>query len=566
MTTFPSTFPVQKPLQFVPYGGPPKQTPRRLPTKGKTLPGDDDTRGDREELAHATHRVEVGDLTYSANTEADCEISGIGIESNDVSSDDPTEEQEGVSMPTFQGDTGDRTPRQPATSEDGSQDIAGVVNDNHLDSSSDSDSGDPYEEDASLLTGDRLEIASTSTPEYCNRDVDVIDAINFGTVGKAKTQASELPQWQLPSTPPSSPSMTNIEPSTEGAFRCVDTEATMYRRPTESKSGSKARISTIESTSSESSSGSSTDDEDDYNGKYATSQTRKRKRFPSSNSASRKRQTITITEEGGLQPALRRKTCFTAASSEESYNRGRPFRKRLKAMGSNESSIHSSAPATPHANRQARFSVKGVLPEEVQWHLSGITFHSLSADVSLLTAIFRTRGVPGILTTSHAVNLLKRAMGDFTKLDNIAICPFTSNTWFLTSLAYLRTGGDAGCGTGRPLPAPSSLPMNRAYTASLRDHGRPRDDVDHDDDDDNDYKSSGEDYDKDGDSDEEDPNDTGEKPSSSRTHTRWSEDDDKRLRSFKEDGRRWGWIYKQFPGRSPGAVQVRWHQKLRSKP
>jgi hypothetical protein len=30
--------------------------------------------------------------------------------------------------------------------------------------------------------------------------------------------------------------MTNIEPSTEEVFRCVDTEVTMYRRQTENKS------------------------------------------------------------------------------------------------------------------------------------------------------------------------------------------------------------------------------------------------------------------------------------------------------------------------------------------
>ncbi|KAF1969431.1 hypothetical protein BU23DRAFT_239008 [Bimuria novae-zelandiae CBS 107.79] len=86
MTTFLSTFPVrqpQGPLQFISYNGPPKQTPRSLPLK-KVLSSNDDARGNREELAHAAHGVEIVDLTCSADNEADHEISGSGRESNDV--------------------------------------------------------------------------------------------------------------------------------------------------------------------------------------------------------------------------------------------------------------------------------------------------------------------------------------------------------------------------------------------------------------------------------------------------------------------------------------------------
>ncbi|KAK7178377.1 hypothetical protein PSPO01_15578 [Paraphaeosphaeria sporulosa] len=83
MTTLLSTFPVQQPFQFVPYSGPPKQTPRRLPTKNKALSGDDDARGDGVELAHAAHAVEVFDLTCSSYSEADYENSGSGRESNE---------------------------------------------------------------------------------------------------------------------------------------------------------------------------------------------------------------------------------------------------------------------------------------------------------------------------------------------------------------------------------------------------------------------------------------------------------------------------------------------------
>ncbi|KAL5383090.1 hypothetical protein DPSP01_006071 [Paraphaeosphaeria sporulosa] len=80
MTTLLGTFPVQQPLQFVPYGGPPN---RRLPMNKKALSGVDDARGNGEELVHAAHSVEVVDLTCLADNEADYKISGSGIQSND---------------------------------------------------------------------------------------------------------------------------------------------------------------------------------------------------------------------------------------------------------------------------------------------------------------------------------------------------------------------------------------------------------------------------------------------------------------------------------------------------
>ncbi|KAL5405746.1 hypothetical protein PMIN04_012259 [Paraphaeosphaeria minitans] len=98
-----NTFPVQQPLQFVSYDGPPKQTPRRLPTKKQARSGHDElapnfddilgiepdsnsARGDGKEPAHTAHGVEVVDLTCFADNEADYEISGSGRESNDVGS------------------------------------------------------------------------------------------------------------------------------------------------------------------------------------------------------------------------------------------------------------------------------------------------------------------------------------------------------------------------------------------------------------------------------------------------------------------------------------------------
>ncbi|KAK7177780.1 hypothetical protein PSPO01_16172 [Paraphaeosphaeria sporulosa] len=85
MTTLLSTFPLQQPLQFVPYGGPPKQIPRRLPTKNKALSGDD-ARENEEEPAQSAHGAEVVDLTCSSYSEAKYKISGGGRESNEFGS------------------------------------------------------------------------------------------------------------------------------------------------------------------------------------------------------------------------------------------------------------------------------------------------------------------------------------------------------------------------------------------------------------------------------------------------------------------------------------------------
>lgn len=123
--------------------------------------------------------------------------------------------------------------------------------------------------------------------------------------------------------------------------------------------------------------------------------------------------------------------------------------------------------------------------------------------------------------------------------------PLTRNMWFFTGLVHLRT-------------------------TPLQDHGQLCNEDEDDEDDEGDYhedndgdedshESLCEDYIVDGT--EEFLSENRTKPLSS--HTRWSTDEDKRLRNLKEDGRPWEWIYKQFPGRSPGAVQVRWHTRLR---
>lgn len=197
-----------------------------------------------------------------------------------------------------------------------------------------------------------------------------------------------------------------------------------------------------------------------------------------------------------------------------------------------------------------RRSVKGESSRQTQWRLSHIALRSLSDDVSFLIAIFRAGRDPGVLSSSHAVALLKSTVGDPTTLEDITFELLAPGTWFFTSFAYFTTGA-AGCGIGKQLSAPSSLQLNRVDTAPIWD------------DKDNEDESSNGDYDSNSDNYEHYLSNDVNNPSISRRRIPWSEDDDNRLRKFKKEGKPWRWICDQFPGRSPGAVQVRWHAKLR---
>lgn len=136
-------------------------------------------------------------------------------------------------------------------------------------------------------------------------------------------------------------------------------------------------------------------------------------------------------------------------------------------------------------------------------------------------------------------------MDQAINLDDITIRPLTPDTWFLTShVDYIidvtrrRTGQPA-----------STLPILQL--------DKPSDDVDD--------KTSSDNYDNNSDENDEYLSDFVNKPSSSRKHSRWSEEDDNLLRSWKAAGKPWPWIYDQFPNRSHGAVKVHWHMKLRGK-
>jgi hypothetical protein len=341
--------------------------------------------------------------------------------------------------------------------------------------------------------------------------------------------------------------------------------------------------------SSSSSSGSDADD-DDREGK-STSLIRKRKRIPPANIASHKRRsqgpswkastdrTNHAARQWNLSPFEKKATTSRpsafgyvpgvqssgAESSEESEYQTQSIQKRRKLIGSNSGNTStlytadaepSATHAPPHTNKPTWPSADRISPIKAQWHLSDITFYSLSADVSFLTVFFRARGGSGILSASNAVKLLDNVIGQSTKLDDTAIKPLGHDAWLLTSLVS-HLPDAAGHGTSQPLSAPSSLQLDRAaITRPLHNRATSSDVND---------ETSGDDFDDGVDEKDEYSSNVAEKPSNSRKNRRWSKEDDERLRRWKGQGKSWDWICSRFPNRSLGAVQVRWHTKLRVK-
>lgn len=171
-------------------------------------------------------------------------------------------------------------------------------------------------------------------------------------------------------------------------------------------------------------------------------------------------------------------------SSGRSDNRGRDLQKRPKSTAIKQSGVscaqsNAKNPLSTHASSHAiwemRRSAKDSSPGKAQWHLSDITFHSPSANVSFLTALFRARSDLEILSPRHAVKLLENVVGKARRLDDITIKPLTLDTWFLMSLVdYISDVAERR--TGQPVSALPSLQANRTDTASPRYDGKPSDD------------------------------------------------------------------------------------------
>ncbi|RYO04410.1 hypothetical protein AA0121_g12780 [Alternaria tenuissima] len=516
------------PLQIIHYDGPPKPKQPSQRTPFKSLINEDQSiynaeRENEGDIAPTSDGVELNDFTYLAE-EGNCELSG----STDGAS----------------GDVGRN---------------ANIVEDSHSDS--EADEGDPYNSDSGLHTSDRLE---GPNPESCGREffTGTNNAITSETGDGAKTEASEGLHWRSPSMPPTSPSMRSVKQWVREASHSVPTQATTHQpqHPTEKRAEREVHLPTSKSTSSSSSSGSDTNDDDD-SGNHITPLIHKRKRTLPAYSASYKRQsripdihsarrqkpfpsrkrpfssrlTNTRLASGAQSSSCDIKMRYGENSSGESSggsdNRSRHRRKGPNSMASEQASVSCSSRsnaenssfnlAPSHANWRTKRSAEYISPGKTQWRLTDIAFHSLPADVSFVTTLFRAGTGVGILSPSYAVKLLENAVGQAIKLEDVTIKLLTPDTWFLTS--FVDYASDvAGLETDQPVSALSSLRLNRADVAPARQHGRPSDDIDN--------ETSSDDYEINGKENDGHSSDIVDEPSSSRKHSRWSEEDDNRLR------------------------------------
>jgi hypothetical protein len=147
--------------------------------------------------------------------------------------------------------------------------------------------------------------------------------------------------------------------------------------------------------------------------------------------------------------------------------------------------------------------------------------------VSFLTAIFRTRSGPEVLSISCAAGVLKNCLGRVRRLEDITIKLLTPDTWFLTALVECASDA-ATLETDQLLSTLSSLQLNRADVLPER-YGRPSKGIDD--------EPSSDEYDVN--SDEHHEQDSDDEPLSSRKQSRWSLEDDERLRAWKDEDKSW---------------------------
>jgi hypothetical protein len=226
-------------------------------------------------------------------------------------------------------------------------------------------------------------------------------------------------------------------------------------------------------------------------------------------------------------------------------NRPRPITSRQSSVSYSRSNAQtlSSTHTASQASWTTRSFTEGASLGKTRWSVSDFAFRPLSDEEFFLTAFFRDCNGSGILSPSHAAKVLKNVVGQALELDDITIKLLGLDTWFLTSRVkyYSKI---AGRKSGQSEPALPILPLSQLS------------DEDSD-------ESLSDDDDNNSDKNEEYSSYIFDAPLSSTKHRRWSKEEDNRLRTLKAQGKPWNWICNQFSNRSRGAVQVRWHTKLR---
>ncbi|KAF2435351.1 hypothetical protein EJ08DRAFT_720211 [Tothia fuscella] len=210
-------------------------------------------------------------------------------------------------------------------------------------------------------------------------------------------------------------------------------------------------------------------------------------------------------------------------------------------------------------------SSQGALPKVIE-----ITLRPISARVLFLAATIQATGDSVAFSYSAPETLLCEVPGHTGKAEAVTIKPLpSSGLWIMTGILYNRVDlyDTSGLLGGNEIaPAPTNLTSHccglegraRAVYALAghaeagemeRDGERVSDSGfgasdDSDDDDDDSDAGHGRQYQT-------------QRHSSARTRRLWKELDEHRLLAYRRGKKSWGWIFRQFPDRTDGAVRVR---------
>ncbi|KAF2240214.1 hypothetical protein BU26DRAFT_263505 [Trematosphaeria pertusa] len=196
--------------------------------------------------------------------------------------------------------------------------------------------------------------------------------------------------------------------------------------------------------------------------------------------------------------------------------------------------------------------------------LTNTSLRRVSAGVSFwATVIQDDRNVPAF-SYDESLALIQTALGDAGHIDGTTIMPLALNSWLVTGFLHARRHAPEPAATETATEAvgvcsdsesdSESDPEEATYTlrngaaqagATLSSDESPDDDDSGSSDSDVDPSRAG------GDSQGEEARASG---------SRWTEPEEKLLRECKEEDKLpWKEIFPKFPGRTPGAVRLRWH-------
>jgi len=144
-------------------------------------------------------------------------------------------------------------------------------------------------------------------------------------------------------------------------------------------------------------------------------------------------------------------------------------------------------------------------------------------------------------------------IGYVGKIDDFTIKPLTQNSFLLIGFSgTLGTASKASCIHRDAI----SIQLQHGKAVDARAIASCKGELLHSEDDD---VLSNSDPDLSGSDDDGSSTEDEQGRSSTRKHSVWLPLDEQRLLAYKKEGKSWSWIFRKFPGRTPGAVRTRRH-------